>query len=190
MKTCFVLLAVGLVAVLNSSASDVSKVSPRRAPNHLSTFAPLQVSRTIEVDLRDPAQGDSANAQRWLVDVTLTESGPISLTLHLDGSTGNERYVDRENIPAFKAVLEKALKWEAIARENNVERFNKPIGNIGNDEIVFQYGGAGAPAYLDPLGFNTREAVAFLKVLPQLGEAEAELDQKIAKRDKESALFK
>jgi hypothetical protein len=92
-------------------------------------------------------------------------------------------------------TLAKFVEWDEIAQRNNAEPFTKKI----NDKCTFVFSG-GEASRLDCHGktpyatfsgeFFRYDVANFNELLKQLPEAKAELASKIAKAQKEEALFK
>lgn len=93
-------------------------------------------------------------------------------------------------MPAFQAILEKSIEWAAIEVKNKVERFERPIGKLGKQEVIFRYSYPEARIVLDPLNLDSVQAVAILRSIPLLDAAETELSRKIAKAKSETELFR
>ena len=95
-------------------------------------------------------------------------------------------------------VLAKFVEWDETARRNNAEPFRKKI----NDQCMFEFkhGERGGFSELECYGkapsgafsgwFSRDDIDKFNQLLKQLPEAKAELASKIAKAQKEEALFK
>jgi hypothetical protein len=87
-------------------------------------------------------------------------------------------------------VLAKFVEWDQTARQNNAESFKKKI----NAKCTFQFrqGERGGFSELECDGatFSRDSVDKFNELLKQLPEAKAELASKIAKAQKEEALFK
>jgi hypothetical protein len=91
-------------------------------------------------------------------------------------------------------ALTKFVEWDERARQSNVEPFRKSLA----DKCTFEFShGASTLEYYwkTPYGtfsgeFSRADVDKFNELLKQLPEAKAELESKIAKAQKEEALFK
>jgi len=91
-------------------------------------------------------------------------------------------------------TLAKFVEWDETARRNNAEPFRKKI----NDKCTFEFkhGERGGFSELECYGktsgatFSGESVEKFNELLKQLPEEKAELEAKIAKAQKEEALFK
>ena len=87
-------------------------------------------------------------------------------------------------------TLAKFVEWDETARRNNAEPFRKKISDKCTFE--FKHGERGGFSELECHGerFSGESVDKFNELLKQLPEAKAELESKIAKAQKEEALFK
>lgn len=99
--------------------------------------------------------------------------------------------LSRGELKELQTLLEKSVKWQKIAIDNKVERFEKPIGTLGGQEILFSYADPEFPAQLrgGMMTIDTRQAAQVLEVLSQIESMDEELSKMVQKRDKEAALF-
>ena len=128
----------------------------------------------------------------WSWSMTLTPRDLSFIHIIRDISPRSMSFSD----PADAAdVLAKFGEWDETARRNNAEPFFKKI----NDNCTFVFSG-GQASRLDCHGktpyatfsgeFYRDDVDKFNELLKQLPEAKAELESKIAKAQKEEALFK
>lgn len=108
------------------------------------------------------------------------------------------------NPSLVEALLVKFVEWEKIAREHDVEAFDKPIGKIGEDPqakaVVFRWTGqkdkrarAVFPEMNGRMGgaISVEDAQVFLSLLREdLPPLYKTFTEKLAKRDREAELFK
>ncbi|SRR6266498_670187 len=98
-----------------------------------------------------------------------------------------------DNSDIANVVFSTFLKWDEAARQNKVEPFSKSI----RKDYTFDFANSASTLFYVDRGFKTRsytfdqtDIQKFSELLKQFPEAKAELDLKVQKAKRESALFK
>jgi hypothetical protein len=155
----------------------------------------LRVTREVQTKTESAASVRSfsvyADGQVSLDSLTLAliggkpapKGGPKAKTM-------NFRWEDRDG---YIAMFTKFGGWEKTAQENKVEPFAKLLAHPDPVGVAKEYyfNWNGAKAWLTPGDFTGEDCAALLALLQaELNGAKKELDERIAKQEKESALFK
>lgn len=149
-----------------------------------SAFGPRTASSSVPVEYPSPGQ-------RAKSVVTVGDDGKVTFALVNRNLRETPTWtVAREDVSAFQTILEKSIEWADIAVKNEVERFERPIGKLGKQEIIFRYSYPEARIVLDPLGLDSVQAAAILRAIPLLDATETELNRKVAKAKSETELFR
>ena len=196
------------LAQIVSQTPEQTKQPPTPAPAAtIEIHAPEQLATAGNEGLkatRESSRSDEYFFHEW--SISLDERGQLELSAGTVGTDAAKKAdlhdqewtstIMAEDHEKLAQVFAKFLKWEAVAKKNSAQPFEKPIAMFRQfsflppDPIKFSWGENGASLFFDCCIFQTEDIQRLSALLREFDSMERELKEKRAKANNEAGLFK